>query len=160
MPPIKRSPALKPLSSEHHQALLMAFQAKHASEGRTVAGAPVDLDAHVNQLQRFASDSLSPHFAAEESVLGPLLDPPDSQRLMEEHRQLRETLAALLSATNDDERRATLGLFGTLLEAHVRWEERELFGRIEASLSAQGLQELGAKLAEVTTASACSLPAR
>jgi hypothetical protein len=160
MPPIRRSAALKPLSSEHHQALLTAFQAKHVSEGRAVAGAPAELSAFVDHLRRFAADQLAPHFAAEESLIGSAVERADLQRLQQEHEQLRVTLASLDTATSDDERRATLGLFGTLLEAHVRWEERELFGRIEASLPAQKLRELGERLAEMTIPAACSLRAR
>src|SRR5512141_3301029 len=51
---MKRSRELKPLSSEHHQALLVAFQLKQGLAGHAdSAGAPKDLPGLLQLARRF-----------------------------------------------------------------------------------------------------------
>jgi hypothetical protein len=59
---------------------------------------------------------------------------------MEEHRALRRDLGAALAGDVDG-----LGRFASLLEAHVRFEERELFPACEASLPDDVLAAIAAR---------------
>src|SRR5512136_658874 len=142
----KRSRELRPLSSEHHQALLVAFQLKKAIAGHAEsAGAPRDLDGLLALARRFEESVFLAHLSAEEEVLGRHLAADDARRLKEEHRQLRDLLAEA-RAVRQTGRRAPLLAFADLLERHVRWEERELFPRAEASLAPEELARLGHEL--------------
>ncbi len=61
-PIMKRSRALKPLSSEHHQALLVAFQLKKGLAGHAeAAGAPKDLPGLLQLARRFEEQILRTH---------------------------------------------------------------------------------------------------
>lgn len=142
----KRSRELKPLSSEHHQALLVAFQVRKAVAGHAeTAGAPRDLDGLLALARRFEDTVLTAHTSAEEDLLGRHLSPADLRRLQDEHRRLHALLREA-RAGETSLRRAPLAAFAELLEQHVRWEERELFPRCEAAIAAEDLSLLGHEL--------------
>jgi hemerythrin-like domain-containing protein len=142
----RRSRELQPLSSEHHQALLVAFQLRKAVAGHAeTAGAPRDLDGMLALARRFEETVLSAHTSAEEDLLGRFLSPSDLHRLREEHRQLHALLREARSG-EPSVRRSPLAAFAELLEQHVRWEERELFPRFEAAIAAEDLSLLGHEL--------------
>ena len=142
----KRSRELRPLSSEHHQALLVAFQLKKALAGQAeTAGAPRDLDGLAALARRFEESVFLVHVTAEEELLGRHLAPADARRLKEEHRELRHLLGEA-RATRQVARRAPLLAFAELLERHVRWEERELFPRCEQEIAPGDLAAVGHEL--------------
>ncbi len=142
----KRSRELRPLSSEHHQALLVAFQLKKSIAGHAEsAGAPRDLDGLLALARRFEETVFHAHVTAEEELLGPHLSPEDARRLRDEHRGLRELLAEARSARHAA-RKSPLAAFADALERHVRWEERELFPRCEERIGPEKLAHLGHEL--------------
>ena len=144
-PTMKRSNELRPLSAEHHQALLVAFQLKKSLEGHPeAAGAPRELQGLVSLARRFDQQVLTPHVRAEEEVLSPHLGAADARRLASEHAELRRLLEQANQLSSDQ--RAALGAFAELLERHVRWEERELFQDAEARLDAAVLAGIGGEL--------------
>ena len=125
---MRRSRQLKPLSSEHHQALLVAFQLKKGLAGHAEsAGAPKDLPGLLALARRFEEQVFRPHVRAEEDVLGQYLAAADMRRLEAEHAELVQLLesARVRPAAPSCAPRCTA--FADLLERHVRWEERELF---------------------------------
>jgi len=143
---LKRTRELKPLSSEHHQALLLAFQLKKALAGHAEsAGAPKDLDGLVALARRYEDSVFTTHTAAEEELLGRHLAAGDMRRLQTEHSQMRRFLASARLAPPGERRQALLG-FADLLERHVRWEERELFPRCEEELGDEALATLGQEI--------------
>jgi hemerythrin-like domain-containing protein len=124
---MKRSRALKPLSSEHHQALLLAFQLKKGLAGHAeAAGAPKDLPGLLALARRYEDQVLGTHMRAEEDLLGRFLVAGDMTRLRSEHAEMRRLLDEARNARPPGQR-ALLGAFADLVERHVRWEERELF---------------------------------
>jgi hemerythrin-like domain-containing protein len=142
----KRSRELRPLSSEHHQALLVAFQLKKAIAGHAeTAGAPRDLDGLLSLARRFEDSVFLVHLQAEEDLLGRHLSPEDARRLKDEHQQLRALLVESRTV-RQAERRAPLLAFADLLERHVRWEERELFVRCEEGIAPADLATVGHEL--------------
>jgi hypothetical protein len=142
----KRSRELRPLSSEHHQALLVAFQLKKAIAGHAeTAGAPRDLDGMLALARRFEDSVFLVHMQAEEDLLGRHLSPADGRRLKDEHQRLRALLVESRTVRQAG-RRAPLLAFADLLERHVRWEERELFGRCEEGIAPADLATVGHEL--------------
>jgi hemerythrin-like domain-containing protein len=143
---MRRSRQLKPLSSEHHHALLVAFQLKQALAGHAEsAGAPRDLAGLVALVRRFDVQVLRTHTRTEEDVLGTYLAPDDFQRLRTEHLQLARLVEAA-AGKDPTEQRVALSAFADLLERHVRWEERELFPYAEGHVDANSLADIGGEL--------------
>jgi hemerythrin-like domain-containing protein len=143
---VKRSRQLKPLSSEHHQALLVAFQLKKGIAGHAEsAGAPRDLPGLLSLARRFEDSILKAHARAEEELLGRYLLATDMRRLVSEHAEMTRLLEAARTA-RPPEARAELLAFADLLERHVRWEERELFVRCEERLDEAALASVGTEL--------------
>ena len=143
---IKRSRQLKPLSSEHHQALLVAFQLKKGLAGHgESAGAPKDLPGLLALARRFESSLLLTHTRAEEELLGRHLPEADMKRLKFEHAELIRLLDTARQGRSSDMRQA-LTSFADLLERHVRWEERELFPACESSMNEADLALVGHEL--------------
>jgi len=124
---MKRSRALKPLSSDHHQALLIAFQLKQGLAGHAEsAGAPKDLPGLLALARRFEEQLLKAHMRSEEDLLGRFIAAADMARLRADHAELARLMDVSRTAA-PGELRANLGAFAELVERHVRWEERELF---------------------------------
>src|SRR5512144_1482887 len=143
---MKRSRELKPLSSEHHQALLVAFQLKMGLEGHPEsAGAPKDLPGLLHLARKFEEQILRAHARAEEDLLGGLIQEPDTTRLRSEHAELAR-LVELGRTARPGDLRAHLGSFADLLERHVRWEERELFPYAEGHVDEATLATIGGEL--------------
>jgi Hemerythrin HHE cation binding domain len=143
---MRRSRELKPLSSDHHQALLVAFQLKKGLAGHAeTAGAPKDLPGLLALANRFEEQILRMHTRAEEELLGRFITGPDMSRLRAEHGELARLLEAARSA-RAAELRAQLSAFSDLLERHVRWEERELFPYAERHLDDETLATIGGEL--------------
>ena len=123
---MRRSAWLQPLSREHHHALSLAKQCTRAASSGDATQIAAACQA---ALQGYAAQ-LTPHFQVEESELLPRLGPAQQalvQRTLAEHARLRELCHGL------QRREATaLAEFGSLLAAHVRFEETVLFPALEA----------------------------
>ena len=122
---MKRDIRLHGLSSDHHHALVLARRIREAAARGELGLA---LAAHARE--RYDAE-LAPHFAVEEEELLPALAAAGRQDLAERTRGEHEALRAHLRAAEAGEL-ARLGQFAALLEAHVRFEEGELFPACEA----------------------------
>jgi hypothetical protein len=143
---MKRSRELRPLSSEHHQALLVAFQLKKGLAGHAEsAGAPKDVPGLLSLARRFEERLLRTHARAEEELLGTYLPPADTARLRAEHAEMTRLVGAARAA-RPDAVRGNLSAFADLLERHVRWEERELFPYAEDHVDEATLAAIGGEL--------------
>ena len=140
---MKRSDELAPLSREHHVALELALRLKRATV--------LDADEVRGLVTGFWDDEGRDHFRAEEDILLPAFarhapaDDPDVVRVLAEHEELRRRMDGLAAVAAPGPQ--ALHELGALLQAHVRHEERALFPRIEAALSAAELGAVGAQLA-------------
>jgi hemerythrin-like domain-containing protein len=99
---------------------------------------------------------MSAHFRKEEEVLLPVLarygqDVLDSGPVVEmlgQHARVRGLVMQLSDEYADGSLRPeTLGKISTLLEAHIRLEEREVFPMIEEVLPETALKEVAFRLA-------------
>lgn len=121
---MKRDPRLHGLSSDHHQALVLARELS-----RAVSWSGADGEALRLRFER----ELAPHFAVEEELLLPALRGAGRAALCDqverEHAAIRRAVA---SAEEGDVTHAHA--LGAALTSHVRFEERELFPACEAEL--------------------------
>lgn len=134
---MKRCAELLQLSREHYHALKLALDAKKAAAGSDAAAMAQQAAAILTA----AAAELEPHFQLEESRLLPAMAAAGCAdlvaRTLDEHRQLREAVAALAQPSSQ-----VLQRFSELLQAHVRFEERELFEAAQAQLDAATLAAL------------------
>lgn len=125
---MKRHPSLQPLSDDHHRALVLARRLGRASSGTE----STDLEALSRDVARQFEAELEPHFRVEERWLLPALEARGAERLAartaEDHARLGDLVRGRWT-------RHTAERVGTLLEKHVRFEERVLFPKAEGLLS-------------------------
>jgi hemerythrin-like domain-containing protein len=138
---MKRAEALRPLSREHLVALITAKKLREADELDTAAG---------TFLEFWHGDGVR-HFRVEEEVLLPTwaahaeVDRDGVARMLDEHLAIRrEALRLEAGDATLEEARA----LGQLLHDHVRFEERQLFPKVEEALDAESLAALAAAIEE------------
>jgi len=137
---MKRHPALKDLSREHHRALVLARALR--SDATSAAG-PEREDLCGRAIAEWRDD-ISLHFSLEErelgalSVCGPLSLRAQAERVRREHTELRDLFESLDDA-NVDVRGPDLG---KRLAEHIRFEERTWFPGLEAEAKAESLAAL------------------
>lgn len=142
---MKRHESLQDLSRDHYYALVQAQQVRNAVAGEDGALSP---EQAAEDLVRFYQEEGRHHFDEEEQVLLPILgrhvnldDDPMAQRLLTDHEWLRGAFAELgrkLDAGDDYE--DVLADLGARLHDHARFEEDELFPRLQRDL---GTADLG-----------------
>lgn len=127
--PIKRALALKPISIEHHHALLLCWKIK---TGFTKGISVTRIKAYVDW---FYQNHLIPHFELEENYIFPVLGNENTlikQAITEHHNLIR-------LFTNSTEIEIALKEIEIALEKHVRFEERILFNEIQKVATAEQL---------------------
>ena len=138
---MSRDDRLLRLSHDHHHSLVLALRIqRELPTADEVAAASLQADA-----VRFWTAGLQPHIEAEnDALLSRIASHGDeglalAGRLQREHRELDEAMASVRNGSGSSTRRASLTRFGTLLGAHIRWEERELFEWLQSTLTAEDL---------------------
>lgn len=128
--PIKRALALKPLSIEHHHALLLCWKIKTGfAKGVAVSRIKIYADW-------FYNNHLIPHFKLEENFIFPILGSENTliQQAIAEHHNLIGLF------TTSDEIEEALKAIEIALEKHVRFEERILFNEIQKVATIEQLE--------------------
>ena len=139
---MKRHEALKPLSREHHGALLLAQVLRN--DVPDYKGMPTLVaDKAAYALETF-NNSLQPHFVKEEQVLAKLRNCSEALDLLiaeivSEHTGLTASFLSLKKAVPPEK---VLHELGEKLVAHIRKEERVLFPLIETSCGDKLLEEI------------------
>ena len=146
---MKRDPRLAALSREHTQALMLAQRIR-----RELPAADDDAaGALYASVVTFWSAGLLPHFTAEgECLLARLIRhvPIEDERvrqLQRDHLAIEAAIAVMRDATTMPERRTAMFDLAERMQAHVRWEENELFPATESLLTQRELDALGEDLA-------------
>lgn len=135
---LKRHEALQPLSRDHVVGLHQAQILKKAS-----LSSVQDQDRAVMDFATVWREDLVPHFADEERIL-PRFIRCDAlcNQMLDDHSKINFLVSKILNC--EEIQCSDLLHLAELLEAHIRWEEHELFPAIENVLSnAQLLSELG-----------------
>ena len=135
---MKRNEYIIPLSRDHHFGLLFCWKIRR---GLALKAGPERICAYVAY---FWESHLKKHFEEEETFLF-LPDDPDCRKAISEHQQIAAIIKQLAGhgAAGSD----LLTELCNLLEAHIRYEERELFPRLEATLTPAQLADAGTQLA-------------
>jgi len=130
--PIKRHEALQPWSREHHQGLLLSWKIKKGF------ALNVDSQRIKNYCDWFWKTHLLTHFETEEKYIFPILGKDNHlvEQALDEHGQLR-TMFEQNEADTD-----TLSQIESLLNDHIRFEERVLFNAIQEVASKEELKLL------------------
>ena len=129
---MKRHDSLIPLTHDHHHALVQARHLERAADGEPSER----LSQARTFLGFFESDTIG-HFREEEEAVFPLvIDSAEAgeplTRLLLEHVRLHALVAALRSEVADAEVKGeTMRLIASLLQRHIRYEEKVLFPLIE-----------------------------
>ncbi|MAT55721.1 MAG: cation-binding protein [Saprospirales bacterium] len=131
--PIKRHPALQPLSREHHHGLLLSWKIR---TGFAKGVAPERIKAYCDW---FFENHLLRHFDTEEQHVFPVLgnkEHPLVKRALREHGRLKRLF------TTGEDLGKNLSLIEEELTAHIRFEERELFNEIQQVATAEQLAQI------------------
>lgn len=127
--PIKRHKAIQSFSREHHFGLLLGWKIRQGFKKN------IDLKRIKKYTDWYFKLYIKPHFVEEEKHMFVLLPDDDKhkKRAIAEHRRLER-----LFNDNNDIKRA-LSLIEEELDAHIRFEERNLFNKIQETASDEEL---------------------
>jgi hemerythrin-like domain-containing protein len=148
---LKRHPSLHPLSQHHHFALIQALEMRRAAEA-SAGKRNAAVERQAAKFVAFWHKTGQKHFREEEEVLLPAyarhtrLDQDAAvMRVLADHAEIRgavrdfeERLAAKVPIQAE-----VMAHFAKLLHDHVRFEENELFPRIERALGEEHLNAMG-----------------
>jgi hemerythrin-like domain-containing protein len=148
---VKRHPSLHPLSQHHHFALIQALEMRRAAESPAEKRDSA-VQCQADKFVAFWHKTGIVHFREEEEVLLPayarytrLDQDAGIMRLLADHAEIR-------AAVEDFERRrkkklpieaAAMAHLAKLLHDHVRFEENDVFPRIERVLGEENLVAMG-----------------
>lgn len=133
---MKRNINLQELSRDHHHGLLLGWKIRKGLQTEVPESSIADY------VRFFWDRALAPHFSEEEELILRFLSDNDEfkQRTLLEHQAVQDRVKNL--NTKDD----LLGL-ATLLDNHIRFEERELFPYLESLLTENQLEKIGESIA-------------
>lgn len=127
--PIERHSCLQPLSREHHHVLLLVWKIRRGvSKGIQVTR----IERYVNW---FFQNYIADHLELEEKYVYPILG--EGHELVRRGLQEHEALRSLFTMSQKDEQ--ILLALATLLENHIRFEERILFNVVQQAATAMQL---------------------
>jgi len=164
---MKRHPALRELSSDHHQGLVQArrlVQAAGGPPGGAVGDAAghgtgshdrdVELEQAARNFLTFWSEHTAGHFREEEEVLLPAFarygDPSLEPvvHVLVEHIQIRRLVDDLQGQVEEGKPSVeTMLTIGEMLRGHIRYEEDVLFPWIETLMPEEALAALYGRFA-------------
>jgi hemerythrin-like domain-containing protein len=129
---MKRHESLQPLSREHHHGLLLCWKIK------TGISKGIEISRIKKYADWFYQNHILPHFDEEENHVFPLLGGEHHmvKKALTQHASLRE----LFTAQSDIQ--LNLQRICEELDKHIRFEERELFPKIQEDISEEALRTL------------------
>jgi hemerythrin superfamily protein len=137
--PIKRHPSIVELSKDHHFALLLVWKIR---QGLSKSIEPPRISKYV---VHFFDTDLIQHFNEEEKFLFSKLPANNELRIQaeDEHRQIKEIIDDLRVNSTDKD---LLVEFATVIEGHIRFEERKLFNHLQENIPENELAEIASSL--------------
>jgi hypothetical protein len=153
---MKRDASLQPLSRQHHDALMACLMIEKGVRKHT------DLKVLQDFTRQLWEKDLDKHFILEENHLVPYLRRkhfPEYiiQSLLRDHELLRVISARIL---NGGASYQGFLAFSTLLEQHVRFEERLVFEKAQEMIPGPELVELTSHFPEQTSAICKNYPVK
>ena len=153
---MKRDASLQPLSRQHHDALMACLMIEKGVRKHT------DLKVLQDFTRQLWEKDLNKHFILEESHLVPYLRRKQFpeyiiQSLLRDHELLRVISSRIL---NGGASYKGFLAFSTLLEQHVRFEERLVFEKAQEMIPGPELAELTSHFPEHTSAICKNYPVK
>ena len=129
---MKRHEALVQLSRDHHFGLLLCWKLKEGLKRE------VSVERMSKYIGLFYLQNLKPHFAGEEESIFKVLgeEHPLIKEAISQHRIFKKMIEDGFKTPDQIEE------FRTLLELHIRTEERQIFPEIETQATDQQLKDL------------------
>lgn len=139
---MKRDESLRPLSWQHHDELLSCLLIKKGVQKKA------DISLLKDFTNIFWKDDLKKNIEAEESILLPFLV---KHRLDGRFINILKTDNSIIQSVFDrlnsfDDRHKVFEIFADLVEQHISFKERFIFGKVQELVSVKELEELGLKL--------------
>ena len=143
--PIGRHEAFVPFSRDHYTGLVQAQHLIKASQTDEVARRKAVAE-FVDAYDR----EIAEHFDDEERLLLDSMTEEDARTLLAQHHQLRRDAERIRAMRRSiDPSPDLLVEVGTRLNDHIRWEERELFNRMQKQLDKQQIMKLQEQTAQL-----------
>ena len=140
--PIKRDENIVPLSQDHHLSLLFSWKIRQGLKG------DVDVNRIIDYVHYFEDVHFIPHFKDEEELLfNPYKENELVQKGLHDHETIKNIIERVYAEQYKQQKIDLLNLLADTVEAHVRFEERELFPALEKMIPADELERVGAALA-------------
>ena len=140
--PVKRNENIMWLSKEHHFGLLFCWKIRQGLKAGITASRIIEYTRY------FAARLLLPHFKEEEVILFPLSNDELVTKAIQQHKEINAQLAKL-SAGDEESLKMQLAELANMTDNHIRFEERELFPRMESILSDEQLEAVGKQLNDI-----------
>lgn len=137
--PIKRNENIVILSREHHFGLLFCWKIRQGIKKA------VNSERIKNYVNFYWNGHLHKHFEEEEAYMFLKVKDEPCNKALEQHQQIR-WLISQITDTNATPDLDLLHQLADLVEAHIRFEERELFPHLEKVLDEQELKDIGTAL--------------
>jgi len=137
--PIKRSKHILQLSKDHHFALLFCWKIRQGLKQE------VDTERIKKYVQYFWEKDMQAHFREEEEILFALVKGAKVEKALDDHKQIRKQVE-LLKTLSGKPAAELLSALVDNVDAHVRYEERELFPHLEKVLTEAQLEAIGTQL--------------
>lgn len=153
---MKRHKALHSLSHEHHHGLMLVQLIKANSP--KYENLPKTIKGKKSYTLKFYEENLIPHFKKEEEILFPFSKGKTSgiDKLIDELVDQHNSVALLIKRIKtSDSPGNELNELGSILEMHIRKEERELFPKVQEVLLENKLKELELLLGK--TSASCKI---
>src|SRR5215203_922829 len=137
--PIKGNQHIVPLSKDHHFTLLFCWKIRQGLKKQ------IEAQRMNNYVRYFFKAHMEPHFQHEEQILFTTVNNEKVKKALNDHQDIRNLISQVLQSSNEAGS-ALLSKLANTVEAHVRYEERELFPHLENVLTDVQLQLVGEEL--------------
>lgn len=136
---------IQPLSRQHHDELMSCLMIKKGVSKKA------DIAVLTDFTNTFWNQDLKNHIEAEETILIPFLV---KHKFENRYINMVKTDHAIIKSIHErlnkfDHRHKVFEIFANLVEQHIRFEERFIFGKVEELLTAKEMEELGLKLGNI-----------
>lgn len=126
-----------PLSRDHHFGLLFCWKIRQGIKQG------VDANRIKQYILYYRDNHLNRHFQLEEDILFLSEEDPYCGKAIKEHRQIALCMKAIETSNTSTDQLLALA---DMVDAHIRYEERELFPYLENKYTAKQLSAIGAVL--------------
>ncbi len=153
---MKRDNNLKSTSWQHHDELLSCLLIKKGVQKKA------DISLLTDFTNIFWKDDLQKHIEAEETILIPFLA---KHRFEDKYISMMKTDNSIIKSVFDrlnkfDHRHKVFEIFANLVEQHIRFKERFIFGKVQELLSEKELEELGLQLPNIRSKKCTDYPVK